>query len=221
MKIENSGVVEKRIKIDFEVPEDISGEEQSILYSKLSVLLPTSKYSYKFDQLISRPAGCVEQITSTLYIVALSYQYLSKQPLTPSIFKSLQKATEYLNEGYTKLTQMECKNGGFDWWGSTTPHLGLSAYAIFVLKEMAKCIPNVQSSFIQRSVDWILSQRTEGLGRLMFNNDRYSYLYGQASKETIEAFVLFALTSSGVSSDLIKPELDFLFRFISYSFSKI
>ncbi len=171
---------------------------------------PNSSMINHYQRLVSKPHGCTEQLTSTLYITAITLQSLRKEPLDAKVFHAIQTSTSNLTEGYEKLVKMECREGGFDWWSTNgSGHLGLTAYVVLTLNEMLK-VPSsgVDRSLIRATVDWMMSQR-DTTGRFTFPS---GIVFGRSSRDLVEAYTLWVLTTCGKTYEDLKPELDFLFR---------
>jgi alpha-2-macroglobulin-like protein len=105
------------------IPEDIV---ESSVTSRLSFFAsPLSNIGSGLNTLLKEPCGCFEQVSSTTYPTVMAHQYFTRNPETINP-KMISKSEQLINRGYKKLIGYECKDGGFEWFGSGSGHEGLT-----------------------------------------------------------------------------------------------
>lgn len=83
---------------------------------------PASTLTESLKGFIREPCGCFEQTSMTSYPLVMVLRYFTTHTgVDPKLVES---ATEKLGSGYKRLTSYECKNGGFEWFGSDPAHEG-------------------------------------------------------------------------------------------------
>ena len=143
--------------------------------------------------IIRRPYGCFEQVSSSTYPNILALQFIQKTGSGDKQFAK--KAKEYIKDGYNKLAAYETSEHGFEWYGHTPPHEGLTAFGLLEFLEMKKVYKGVSESMLARTKKWLLSRRN---GRGGFKQKRGKYEFAAASKEVNNAYIVYALTQAGV-----------------------
>src|SRR5262249_28577883 len=97
----------------------------------------------------------------------------------------------------------ECKQKGYEWFGSEPGHEALSAYGLMEFREMAQ-VHDVDAAMIQRTADWLLARR-DGKGGFQ-RNPRACDSFGAAPQNITDAYIVWALSESGQKG--IDKELD-------------
>ena len=149
--------------------------------------------------IIRRPYGCFEQVSSSTYPNILALQFLEQTGKT--LPKVRDRALSYIADGYKKLAAYETRKKGFEWYGKTPPHEGLTAYGLMEFLEMQKVYGGVSNKMIERTKGWLLSRR-DGKGNFKQNRGRYGF--AAASRTVNNAYVVYALAFAGVKDDIAK-----------------
>ena len=142
--------------------------------------------------IIREPYGCFEQVSSSTYPNILALQFMEQNQLADPQFKA--KALDYIQKGYQKLAAYETSEKGFEWYGDTPPHEGLTAFGLMEFLEMKKVYGGVSDALIARTKAWLLS-RKDGKGGFKQNAGKYGF--SGASRAVNNAYVLYALTQAG------------------------
>ncbi len=146
------------------------------------------------EGLFRQPNGCFEQTSSTTYPNIVALRYLAETgKVNPDVSK---KALEYIKAGYERLISYETSEHGFEWFGQTPPHEGLTAYGLMEFVDMKKVYPAVDQAVIDRTTKWLLSRR-DGKGSF----DRSSKAldsFGRADDDIHNAYIVYALTEAGI-----------------------
>lgn len=149
-----------------------------------------SNFLASLNGMMREPYGCFEQVSSANYPNILAYQLIQKT----SGFKddsNKKYLLQMLQNGYNKLAAYETKQRGFEWYGNTPPHEGLTAYGLLQFHEMKKLGVEVSSSLEKRSLDWLLS-RFNNDGSIQVNAGKYGF--SGASQLVTTAYVTYALS---------------------------
>jgi uncharacterized protein YfaS (alpha-2-macroglobulin family) len=153
------------------------------------------------ESILREPYGCFEQTSSSTYPNILVLQYLKE---TGQLNKEVEeKALNYIHKGYYRLVGFETKEHGFEWFGQTPPHEGLSAFGLMEFIEMQKVYNGVSQPMIDRTRQWLLS-RKDGSGG--FKQNRGSHGFAAATREVNNAYVVYSLSEAGVKN--IRPEYE-------------
>src|SRR5207244_9144734 len=139
-------------------------------------------------------------------VMILSYLKESDQA-NPEVEK---RARQLLQSGYGKLTSFECidpqqaqARRGYEWFGQTAPpHEALTAYGLLQFRDMQKVGHPVDEAMLKRTQEYLLAQR-DGAGGFK-RNSRALDSFGRAPQELTNAYIVWALTESGVKEDLSK-----------------
>lgn len=145
--------------------------------------------------ILSRPHGCFEQVSSSTYPNILALQFLDKTGTARPGFRA--RALDYIADGYKKLAAYETSEKGFEWYGDTPPHEGLSAFGLLEFMAMKQVYPGVSEAMIERTKQWLLSRR-DGQGGFKQNSGKYGF--AAASKKVNNAYIVYALSEAGVKS---------------------
>lgn len=145
--------------------------------------------------IIRRPYGCFEQVSSSTYPNILALQFLQKTGKTDREFSK--RALGYIREGYRKLAAYETRENGFEWYGKTPPHEGLTAFGLLEFMEMKKVYNGVNQQMLERTKRWLLSRKNNKGG---FKQNRGKYGFAAASKEVNNAYIVYALTQAGIKN---------------------
>ena len=173
---------------------DVSNVESNSLYTDL-IIYPNvvADLESSAASLFRMPHGCFEQVSATTYPSILALRYLNSTGSGSSATKST--ALSYIKNGYNKLKGYEVKGGGFEWFGDTPAHEGLSAFGLMEFKQMKKVYEGVNDKMISRTIDWLLSRKN---GKGGFKQHAGKYGFAAASKEVNNAYLVYALSEVDV-----------------------
>ena len=140
------------------------------------------------DSVFQAPYGCFEQTSSTTYPNVLVLDYMKRMGrLTPEIEI---KARKYINAGYQRLMTFEVLGGGFEWFGHTPAHIGLTAYGVMEFMDMSHVHP-VDPALIERTTKWLASvQNADGSWNQASGIDEWAHA------SPVTAYVAWALAES-------------------------
>ncbi|MCH2043758.1 MAG: MG2 domain-containing protein [Saprospiraceae bacterium] len=148
------------------------------------------------EGMIRQPNGCFEQTSSSNYPNIMALQLMqSTGKVKPSV---RQKALQHLDYGYKRLAGFETSKNGFEWFGRTPPHEGLTAYGLVQFHDMKKVYDGVDQALIDRTAKWLLSRRN-GKGGWIQNP---KYLHSWSSKEVADAYIVWAMSEAGYANEL-------------------
>lgn len=172
----------------------VDNVESGSLYTDLMIYPDVvSDLESSAASLFREPHGCFEQVSSTIYPSILALQYLNST--NSGSIKTKSDALRYIKSGYKKLAAYEIKGGGFEWFGHTPAHEGLSAFGLMEFIQMKEVYEEVDNEMIQRTIDWLLSRR-DGKGGFKQNAGKYGF--SAASKEVNNAYLTYALSEVGI-----------------------
>jgi alpha-2-macroglobulin-like protein len=99
-----------------------------------------------------------------------------------------------LEDGYKRLTSYECKNGGYEWFGSEPANEALTAYGTLEFVDMAKVFP-VDPAMLKRTKQWLYS-RKDGKGGFKLDKQALDD-FGAAPQDITNAYIVWSLTEAG------------------------
>jgi alpha-2-macroglobulin-like protein len=151
------------------------------------------------ESVLRQPHGCFEQVSSSTYPNVLALQFLREtRQASPEIEA---KAQQFIQEGYRKLAAYETRLGGFEWYGNTPPHEGLTAFGLLEFTEMKKVYPGVSEAMLRRTKQFLLDRRS-GDGNFKQNAGKWGF--AGAEKAITNAYIVYALSAEGVSKEIEK-----------------
>lgn len=153
----------------------------------------TSDLLTGIESILREPYGCFEQTSSCTYPNVLVLDYLkSTQTADPGIER---RATSMIEKGYMRLEGFETTTRGFEWFGRSPAHEGLTAYGLLEFTDMQKVWEYVDPEMIRRTVKWLLSRR-DGSGNFVLGH-RSTYAFGGPNQHVMNAYVVFSLSEAG------------------------
>jgi alpha-2-macroglobulin-like protein len=193
-------VLKEFLADEFTVPAETIPDSQS-----LWIKLYPSRFSEiveGLDSIFQQPYGCFEQTSSTTYPNVLALDYMKRTGrLTPELEV---KARKFINTGYQRLLTFEVPGGGFEWFGQSPAHEGLTAYGILEFTDMSRVHP-VDQAMIERTKQWLYSrQNADG----SWNWSEGPHDWHADSPAT--AYVAWALAESGDESQALNKALGYL-----------
>ena len=188
-----AALVQKTIQID----APLKGSLEARFYAATN---PLHGLSESILGIVRVPSGCFEQVSAKNYPNVLALQYMDAMGI-----KAIEQRAEilgYLKLGYDKLVAYETDLGGFEWYGDTPPHLGLTAHGLLQFHEMQRVYDGVDANMMERVTQWILDTR-DGKGDFTQEGGRYGF--SSKNKAITRAYVLYALSvvnALGVEKEL-------------------
>ncbi len=172
---------------------NLSNPIMSTLQADFNTYDPVSTALQGIQCLLRRPSGCFEQVSSSTYPNVMVYQYLSRDKIVNKA--SLDKAMDYIDQGYKKLAGYETTEDGFEWFGNTPANVALTAYGLLEFTDMAKIYKNVDQQMLDRTIDFLMESKD---GKGGFTNRIGLDGFGSVLYEVQTAYVLYALTSQSI-----------------------
>ena len=154
------------------------------------------------DSIFEEPTGCFEQTSSTTYPNVLALDYLQHvNRLTPA---TEARARQLINTGYQRLLTFEVPGGGFEWFGRSPAHVGLTAYGVLEFTDMSR-VQTVDPAMLDRTIQWLLAQQNaDGSWEPAGGLDNWS------GPRPVTAYVAWALAEAGNHSPNLAKCLDYL-----------
>lgn len=144
------------------------------------------------ESILREPYGCFEQTSSATYPNILVLQYLETSGTNNP--QARQKAEALIEKGYNKLVSFETSDKGYEWFGSTPPHEGLTAYGLMEFKDMEKVYASVDDKMVRRTTNWLLDRR-DGQGSFKRSSQSLDE-FGRASEAVNNAYIVYALSEA-------------------------
>ncbi len=154
------------------------------------------------EGILSEPYGCFEQTSCTAYPNAMVLDYLKSTDSKDT--KTISYASDLLNRGYKRLTTFEAKDKGYEWFGASPAHEGLTAYGILEFVDMKKAGADVDQKMVDRTSQWLMSHKD---GKGGFQREAHAYHdFGRISDDILNAYTVYALAEAGYTD--IKKEFE-------------
>lgn len=154
------------------------------------------------EGILSEPYGCFEQTSCTAYPNAMVLDYLKSTDSKDT--KTLTRANDLLDRGYKRLTTFETKDKGYEWFGASPAHEGLTAYGIMEFVDMKKAGADVDQKMIDRTSEWLMSHKD---GKGGFQREGHAYHdFGRISDDILNSYTVYALAEAGYTD--IKKEFE-------------
>ncbi len=154
------------------------------------------------EGILREPGGCFEQTSMSAYPNAMVLDYLKATDSKDD--KTLAYAGGLLDRGYHRLLTFETKEKGYEWFGASPGHEGLTALGIMEFVDMKKAGGDVDQKMIDRTAEWILSHK-DGKGGFQRKAGGY-HDFGRISDDIMNAYIVWALTEAGYTD--LKSELE-------------
>ncbi len=145
------------------------------------------------EGILREPSGCFEQTSMTAYPNAMVLDYLKATESKDD--KALAYAGQLLDRGYKRLTTFEANTKGYEWFGASPAHQGLTALGIMEFTDMKKAGGKVDTKMIERTADWLIAQK-DGNGGFLRNTRAY-HDFGSISNEILNSYIVYALAEAG------------------------
>jgi TonB family protein len=151
-----------------------------------------STLSSSLEAMLREPHGCFEQASATTYPNILILQYLKKTKQSDNDME--QKALAFIDKGYKMLVNYETSTQGFEWFGKSPAHEGLTAYGLMEFTDMQQVYPSVDNTLIERTKSWLLNRRDYKGG---FKITPGKYGFSNNAYLLNNAYVVYALSEIG------------------------
>lgn len=148
------------------------------------------------EGILREPGGCFEQTSMSAYPNAMVLDYLKSTDSKDD--KTLAYANALLDRGYKRLTTFETKDKGYEWFGQSPAHEGLTAYGVMEFVDMKKAGGDVDQNMIDRTAEWLLSHK-DGSGNFMRKQGGY-HDFGRISDDVMNAYIVYALAEAGYTN---------------------
>ncbi len=181
-------------QFSFTMNKVINGSAKAIFTAYPNVVSDLMK---GVEGILREPGGCFEQTSMSAYPNAMVLDYLKSTDSKDD--KTLAYAGGLLDRGYKRLTTFETKDKGYEWFGASPAHQGLTALGIMEFVDMKKAGGDVDQKMIDRTADWILSQKDEKGG---FKRNTQAYHdFGRISDDVMNAYIVYAMSEAGFAPD--------------------
>lgn len=154
------------------------------------------------EGILQEPYGCFEQTSCTAYPNAMVLDYLKSTDSKDD--RTLARASDLLNRGYKRLTTFETSSHGYEWFGATPAHEGLTAYGIMEFVDMQKAGQTIDQKMLDRTAMWLLNHK-DGKGGFQ-REQRALHDFGRISEEVMNGYIVYALAEAGYSD--LKKEFE-------------
>lgn len=187
------------VKLTFDIPASrVAG---SVASSIAIYPTPLANLTEALERLIQEPYGCFEQTTSTTYPLVMAQQYfLSHQGVDP---KLVERSNELLEKGYKRLIGFECKQKGYEWFGSDPGHEALTAFGLLEFIDMSR-VYGVDSDMLSRTKDWLLGTK-DGEGG--FRRERRALHTWSVDPDCSNTYITWALLEAGEPVSSLQAEI--------------
>ncbi len=159
------------------------------------------------EGILREPGGCFEQTSMSSYPNIMVVDYM--QTMGQKNEKVMASAEGMIDRGYKRLTTFETKTKGYEWFGQSPAHEGLTAYGLMQFSDMKKVYGNVDEKMIDRTARWILSKR-DGTGKFHRKTNRQLHNFGRISEDVMNAYITAALIDAGYKG--LDKELEYSYK---------
>jgi hypothetical protein len=188
---------DKEKEYSFEINHLVEGSVKAEFTAYPSVVTDLMK---GIESILREPYGCFEQTSMSNYPNIMVKQYIMEMGEgEPS-----DKVETLLDKGYKRLITYETKEKGYEWFGGTPAHEGLTAYGLMQFTDMKRVYNNVDGEMINRTQAWLLSRR-DGNGGFKRSAQALDQ-FGRASEDITNAYIVYGLSEAGNRE--IRKELD-------------
>ncbi|KAA5542246.1 hypothetical protein FYK55_15705 [Roseiconus nitratireducens] len=196
-QLDRSGSLTDQASVAMNLPKAVSTDS---LQGTITVFPNTrSQVSAGMESILREPHGCFEQASASNYPNVMAFQLMQVDGRVDDRFR--RNTESLLRRGYRKLTQYECAQLGYEWFGNDPGHEALTAFGLMQFTEMAKVI-DVDAEMLQRTRRWLLERR-DGKGGFK-RNPRHLHEWS-LRQEVVDAYVLWSLSEA--DSQAGRPEL--------------
>lgn len=151
--------------------------------------------------ILREPHGCFEQVSSSTYPNIIALQYM--ETTGNFDYKTKKQAHQLIKKGYKKLTAYETADNGFEWFGNTPPHEGLTAYGLLEFTDMQQVFEGVDENMLQRTKAFLMKKK-DGQGG--FKQGIGAHGFSGNEENLTNAYIVYALAASGTPAKRLKQE---------------
>ncbi len=188
---------EKEKEYSFEINNLVEGSIKAEFTAYPSVVTDLMK---GIESILREPYGCFEQTSTSNYPNIMVKQYLMEMGES----QPAGRLEDLLDKGYKRLVTYETKEKGYEWFGGSPAHEGLTAYGLMQFSDMQRVYNNVDGAMVNRTTAWLLSRR-DGNGGFKRSAQALDQ-FGRASEDITNAYIVYGLSEAG--SREIRKELD-------------
>ncbi|MDP3556961.1 MAG: MG2 domain-containing protein [Bacteroidota bacterium] len=186
-------------EFSFTMNKVINGSAKAIFTAYPSVVNDLMK---GVEGILREPGGCFEQTSMSAYPNAMVLDYLKATESKDD--KTLAYAGTLLDRGYKRLVTFETKEKGYEWFGASPGHEGLTAFGLMEFVDMKKAGGNVDQKMIDRTAEWIMKHK-DSKGGFSRNTNAY-HDFGRISEDVMNAYIVYAVAEAGYTA--IKNEFN-------------
>jgi uncharacterized protein YfaS (alpha-2-macroglobulin family) len=186
-------------EFSFTMNKVVNGSAKAIFTAYPSVVNDLMK---GVEGILREPGGCFEQTSMTAYPNAMVLDYLKATESKDD--KTLAYAGTLLDRGYKRLVTFETKEKGYEWFGASPGHEGLTAFGLMEFVDMKKAGGDVDQKMIDRTAEWIMKHK-DGKGGFSRNTSAY-HDFGRISEDVMNAYIVYAVAEAGYTD--VKSEFN-------------
>lgn len=179
-------------EFSFVMNKVINGSAKAIFTAYPNVVTDLMK---GVEGILREPGGCFEQTSMSAYPNAMVLDYLKATESKDD--KTLAYAGTLLDRGYKRLVTFETKEKGYEWFGASPGHEGLTAFGLMEFVDMKKAGGDVDQKMIDRTAEWIMKHK-DGKGGFSRNTNAY-HDFGRISEDVMNAYIVYAVAEAGYS----------------------
>lgn len=186
-------------EFSFTMNKVVNGSAKAIFTAYPSVVNDLMK---GVEGILREPGGCFEQTSMTAYPNAMVLDYLKATESKDD--KTLAYAGTLLDRGYKRLVTFETKEKGYEWFGASPGHEGLTAFGLMEFVDMKNAGGDVDQKMIDRTAEWIMKHK-DGKGGFSRNTNAY-HDFGRISEDVMNAYIVYAVAEAGYTD--VKSEFN-------------
>jgi hypothetical protein len=186
-------------EFSFTMNKVVNGSAKAIFTAYPSVVNDLMK---GVEGILREPGGCFEQTSMSAYPNAMVLDYLKATDSKDD--KTLAYAGTLLDRGYKRLVTFETKEKGYEWFGASPGHEGLTAFGLMEFVDMKKAGGDVDQKMIDHTAEWIMKHK-DGKGGFSRNTNAY-HDFGRISEDVMNAYIVYAVAEAGYTD--VKSEFN-------------
>jgi uncharacterized protein YfaS (alpha-2-macroglobulin family) len=205
--VAHSGTLDERATASVRVPERaVDNSSQTVLRTYPGAF---GQVVGGMDALLSKPTGCFEQTSSSLYPNVLALQYMEQTGETNPEVRM--RAERFIATGYQRILTFETDTpGGYSLFGDNPPRPLLTAYGLMEMADMNRVYEVDQRTITDMQSYLRSEQRADG----SWQSDRgLEYPLGVSGDEvTTTAYVTWSLAESGADDQAVDDGASYVER---------
>jgi len=147
--------------------------------------------------------------------MVMGLQFLDNYPVQDETIDSMRfEIQSKLKPAYKKLTSYQTKDDGYEWFGAEPAHEALTAYGLMQFVDMEGVVDFVDTQMVDDTISYLMSRKNNDGGFDL--NEKSLDTFGGAPVEVNNAYIVWALVSSGQTEDL-DDQIDALIDFVDAS----